>query len=142
MPVPFVLQIDTASTTSPLYRQIVDGLRTALVDGAFPEGSQLPTVRELALDLGVHHNTVAEAYRVLCDEGWIDLARRRGATVCRRPAPPAGQANPRGEELFVQRVRAVVAEALTAGHSRAFVESALLRVVAGLKESSNVLSKL
>jgi DNA-binding transcriptional MocR family regulator len=34
------------------------------------DGQQLPTVRELATDMGVHHNTVAEAYRLLALEGW------------------------------------------------------------------------
>jgi GntR family transcriptional regulator len=61
-----VLRIDLASPT-PVYRQIVDSLRALLVGGAFAPGDRLPTVREIAIDLGVHHNTVAEAYRLLAD---------------------------------------------------------------------------
>src|ERR1035438_2678242 len=72
------LRIDLANPT-PAYRQIVDGLRTFLVDGALHAGDLLPPVRELAFELGVHFNTVAEAYRILADEGWLDLKRRRGA---------------------------------------------------------------
>ena len=134
---PFVLQIDTdPSAPTPLYRQIVDGLRTALVEGIFPEGARLPTVRELATDLGVHHNTVAEAYRILAEEGWLDLGRRRGATVLRPPFHEgAREADPQREELLVQRVRSLVAEAVTSGLSRGAVSRALMRVVSSLKES-------
>jgi GntR family transcriptional regulator len=92
----------------PAYRQITNGIRTLLVDGAFPIGDPLPTVRRLAVDLGVHHNTVAEAYRVLSDEGWLDLRRRHGAIVLDRSRRrPSRQARP----SLVQRLRELAAEA-------------------------------
>jgi selenocysteine-specific elongation factor len=47
----------------PAYRQIANAFRALLVAGSFPVGEPLPTVRQLAVDLGVHHNTIAEAYR-------------------------------------------------------------------------------
>jgi DNA-binding transcriptional regulator YhcF (GntR family) len=75
-----VLRIDLSSPY-PAYEQIVNGLRTLLVAREFQPGDRLPPVRQLAIDLGVHHNTVAESYRVLADEGWLDLTRGRGATV-------------------------------------------------------------
>ena len=75
-----VIRIDLASSV-PAYRQIVNAIRALLVAGVFPVGDALPTVRRLAVDLGVHHNTVAEAYRVLSGEGWLDLRRRHGAIV-------------------------------------------------------------
>ena len=52
-------------------------------------GDLLPPVRQLALDLGVHFNTVALAYRMLAAEGWLELKRRRGAAVIARNAPRA-----------------------------------------------------
>src|SRR5262245_36484394 len=75
----------------PVYRQIVDAIRHRLVDCQLVAGDQLPPVRQLALDLGIHFNTVAQAYRVLSDEGWLDLKRKRGATVLdrRKPSPPS-----------------------------------------------------
>jgi len=78
-----VLRIDLHSST-PVYRQILDGLRILLVSGMFHPGDKLPTVREMAIDLGVNHNTVAEAYRLLADDGWLDLKRHHGATVLSR----------------------------------------------------------
>src|SRR6202012_3809883 len=67
----------------PVYRQVVDGLRSLLVERALEPGDALPTVRELGMELGVHFNTVAEAYRLLAAEGWLDLRRRRGGGACR-----------------------------------------------------------
>ena len=81
-----VIRIDLAASV-PAYRQIANAIRALLVAGAFPIGDPLPTVRQLAVDLGVHHNTVAEAYRVLSEEGWLDLRRRHGAIVLDRSRP-------------------------------------------------------
>ena len=71
-----MLRIDLASR-DPVYEQIANGLRAELVSGQFSPGAKLPTVRTLAIDLGIHHNTVAEAYRQLANEGWLELKRHR-----------------------------------------------------------------
>ncbi|MGD0298676.1 MAG: GntR family transcriptional regulator [Bryobacteraceae bacterium] len=100
------LRIDLTNPV-PAYRQIVDGLRTFLVDGALRSGDLLPPVRELAFELGVHFNTVAEAYRILADEGWLDLKRRRGAQVLERRKR---EADPQKREQFARRLREMIAE--------------------------------
>ena len=82
----------------PVYRQIADAVRTLCVSGELKAGDRLPTVRELAADLGVHFNTVAEAYRILAEEGWLLLERRRGVTVRDRAVPEAPSANAHVEE--------------------------------------------
>ena len=51
-----MLRIDLASRV-PVYEQIANGLRAELVSGKFSPGAKLPTVRTLAINLGVHHNT-------------------------------------------------------------------------------------
>lgn len=84
-----MLTIDPSSGVA-VYRQIVDGLRVALVSGELAPGHQLPPVRRLALDIGVHFNTVAQAYRELAREGWLQINGRGGACVQER-SPPAGQ---------------------------------------------------
>jgi GntR family transcriptional regulator len=106
-----VIRIDL-SQPEPAYRQITDAIRPLLVAGDLAPGDQLPTVRDLAVDLGVHHNTVAEAYRSLAAEGWLDLTRRRGATVLDRSAPAPTVEN---QERFLRRLRSLVAEARAAG---------------------------
>ena len=100
----------------PAYRQIVDGLRILLVGGKLTAGSELPSVRRMATDLGVHFNTVAEAYRALADEGWLDLRHGRGATVVKRDAPVANAAQ---LNEFRHRLRALVAEMQSQGASAA-----------------------
>lgn len=50
-------------------------------------GESLPPVRRLAIDLGVHFNTVAEAYRLLAAEGWLELQHGRSAVVLERVSP-------------------------------------------------------
>ncbi len=106
-----ILRIDLGSQT-PAYRQIANALRALLVDGKFQPGDQLPTVRQLAMDLGVHHNTVAESYRILAEEGWLDLKRRRGVTVI-----PRSKRSPDSEvrTTFTRRLQELVAEARAAG---------------------------
>lgn len=107
----------------PVYRQVIDGLRAMLVNGRFSPGEQLPTVRELAIELGVHHNTVASAYRELAEEGWLELARRRGATVRDRAVPRA--VPKRVEEHWGQRLQELVAQGLSSGVSTEAVTRAL-----------------
>ncbi|MDE2255872.1 MAG: GntR family transcriptional regulator [Betaproteobacteria bacterium] len=63
-----MLRIDLASSV-PVYEQAADGLRAGLVAGTFKPGARLPAVRALAIDLGVHHNTVAQTDRQIATEG-------------------------------------------------------------------------
>ncbi len=91
----------------PAYRQLVDQLRTFLVDSTLRPDDFLPPVRTLAIELGVHFNTVAEAYRTLAAEGWLEITRGRGARVLAREAPKADQAS---IHEFRDRLRRMVAE--------------------------------
>ncbi len=106
---PPILTIDLSSPT-PAYRQIADGLRSALYSGALKPGDNLPPVRQLAIDLGVHFNTVAEAYRTMAAEGWLDLRRGRGALVIARdtpaPEPEERERLLRGLRDWVNKLRA------------------------------------
>ena len=108
------LRIDLNSPV-PVYRQMVDGLRVLLVNGELKPGDSLPPVRRLALDLGVHFNTVAEAYRTLAGEGWLEIARRAGVKVIARKVPRHAQADAEG---FDRRLRGLVAEMQAGGFSR------------------------
>lgn len=123
------LRIDLGDPT-PAYRQIVDSLRTYLVDAKLHPGDLLPPVRELAFDLGVHFNTVAEAYRILADEGWLELKRRRGAKVLTRHLPDA---KPERRELFARRLRELVAEVRAEGIPVQEIRQELQGVAEGLE---------
>ncbi|NOZ77696.1 MAG: GntR family transcriptional regulator [Acidobacteria bacterium] len=123
------LHIDLASPV-PVYRQIARGLRILLVEGNLAPGHRLPTIRDLAMDLGVHRNTVAEAYRLLADEGWIELRRRRGATVLDRPLPSPG---PDAGDRWIRRLNELIAEALTQGLEPGFLAAALRRAAGSIE---------
>jgi GntR family transcriptional regulator len=115
------IRIDLASPV-PAYRQIANAVRAELVAGAFKPGDQLPTVRQLAMDLGVHHNTVAEAYRVLGDEGWIEMRRRHGVTVLARQTPSP---SPAAADAFARRLQELAAEARAEGIATTTIADAL-----------------
>ncbi|MBX3493596.1 MAG: PLP-dependent aminotransferase family protein [Parvibaculum sp.] len=57
---------------APLYRQIYDALREAILDGRLHPGARLPSSRTLAADLGVGRNTVLTAYDQLTAEGYLE----------------------------------------------------------------------
>ena len=126
-----ILRIDFESTV-PVYRQIVDAIRIPLVNHELKPGDSLPPVRRLALDLGVHFNTVAEAYRTLEKEGWLTIGRRSGARVVARTKP---NSNTDGGESLQRRLREIVAEVQANGIPRARIARELRRLADGLEGS-------
>ncbi|MET9617500.1 GntR family transcriptional regulator [Kitasatospora indigofera] len=66
---------------TPAYRRLADELRTAITDGQYPPDSTLPKITELATQSGLAKETVRDAYRVLEDEGLVQVVRRRGTVV-------------------------------------------------------------
>jgi GntR family transcriptional regulator len=126
------LRIDLKSSI-PVYRQIVDGLRILLVNGDLKPGDQLPPVRRLSLDLGVHFNTVAEAYRTLAGEGWLDIARRSGARVRARSMPH--RTDPAAVHNFQRRLRELVADVQARGFARGRIANELRRLAESLERS-------
>ena len=79
------LTID-ANEKSPLYQQIVDGVKELIARGELREGMTLPSVRQVANDLGVNLNTIAVAYRQLQEEGFLRVRHGAGAIVSSRRA--------------------------------------------------------
>jgi len=91
-PVPPVLQFHAASH-GPLYRQVLDLLRGAILHGALPAGSCLPSTRTLAAQWGISRNTILHAYEELAIEGLIagrtgSGTRVRGAVNVKRLPDP------------------------------------------------------
>jgi DNA-binding transcriptional regulator YhcF (GntR family) len=124
------IRIDLALPT-PAYRQIVDEVRMLLVDGALTPGSRLPSVRRLAMELGVHFNTVGEAYRELESEGWIEIQQGRGATVLNRQKPET--ASPERLAEFRDRLRNLVTQMRAAGVPSLKIEAELRAAKENLK---------
>jgi len=70
-----------ASSGVPIYRQIIQQIENGVVGGILNPGEQLPTVREVALNLTINPNTVARAYRELESNGVIESIQGRGTYV-------------------------------------------------------------
>ena len=83
---PRKLTLDTASGL-PIYRQIIDWVKLGVANRQLRPGEQLPTVRQLAVDLNVNYNTVARAYLELEHLGLVNTLRGKGTFVADREVP-------------------------------------------------------
>lgn len=72
----------------PVYRQLVDRLRTNIKNGTLQNGAQLPTVRDLAQQMGLAQGTVKRAYDELRGEGLVKQVQGRGTFVSYQPLDP------------------------------------------------------
>src|SRR5262245_9935779 len=97
-----VIPLERRAGAPPVARQVAEYLHRAIDGGRLIAGTRLPPIRELARDLGVNRETVADAYRQLAARGLAESGVGRGTFVCvtsaRRatPAPAAAPALPAG----------------------------------------------
>ena len=85
-------EVDSRSPT-PIYAQLDRAIRAAIATGALEPGMQLPTVRQLAVDLAVNANTVAKVYAQLERDGILETRRGVGTFVRDAPTPQAARAH-------------------------------------------------
>ncbi len=69
----------------PVYRQIIDQIQAGIASGKLSPGSQLPTVRQVAVDLEINPNTVMRAYRELEIRGVLATQQGTGTFIADRP---------------------------------------------------------
>lgn len=94
----------------PIWRQIEDGVRRLAVAGTLAPGTAVPSVRELAEDLGVNPATVSKAYQRLTDAGLLEVRRGEGTFVSERPrAVPRAERSRRLREGAVRYAGAALA---------------------------------
>ena len=110
-----VVAIDPRDQT-PIYAQLDRGLRAAIATGRLQPGDQLPTVRQLAVELRVNANTVARVYGELERDGVLETRRGVGSFVAATPGQARSPAeHTRRLRAFVTRV---LADAAAAGFTR------------------------
>src|SRR5215470_15392608 len=68
-------------TGVPVYRQLIDQVRAGIASGSLAAGDQLPTVRQLAVDLAINPNTVMRAYRELELGGLLETHQGTGTFI-------------------------------------------------------------
>jgi GntR family transcriptional regulator len=76
----FAFRLDPHSGV-PVYRQLIDQVQAAIASGVLTVGDQLPTVRQVAVDLVINPNTVARAYREMEIRGTLDTQQGSGTFV-------------------------------------------------------------
>ncbi len=108
-----LLSIDTRDAT-PIYAQLERALRAGIATGRLQPGSQLPTVRELAVELRINANTVARVYAELERAGVIETRRGVGSFISATPA----QAHPPREHE--RRLRAFITRMLADADAAGF----------------------
>lgn len=79
----FVFHLDLLSGV-PVYRQIIDQVLAGMASGKLAVGSQLPTVRQVAVDLAINPNTVVRAYRELEIRGMLETQQGTGTFIAQR----------------------------------------------------------
>ena len=104
-----------------VYAQVAQQLRQLIASGALSTGTAIPSVRQLARDLGVSLNTVARAYRMLEAEGFLVIRDRAGVTV----SAPAQEIDDAARGELVGDLRTILARLRQAGMD----SEELLRVV-------------
>ena len=114
----------------PFYRQIIEQVKFAIARGVLATGEQLPTVRQLAVDLSINPNTVTRAYRELEIEGVLDTQQGSGTYV--------GRKKPRVDELEQQRMLdQILTDMLARASSYGFSIEELLEGLRRRKEASS-----
>jgi GntR family transcriptional regulator len=116
---------------TPIYAQLERGLRAAIATGTLGPGAQLPTVRQLAVDLQVNANTVARVYLEMERAGIIETRRGVGSFISSTPK----QAHPPREHD--RRLRAFVTRTLAAAEASGFTIDDILGALASQKRGEH-----
>lgn len=85
---PFRFRLDNGSGV-PVYRQLIDQVQAGIATGTLSPGYQIPTVRQVAVDLAINPNTVMRAYRELEIRGVLDTQQGTGTFIAAQRVPVA-----------------------------------------------------
>jgi GntR family transcriptional regulator len=122
----FSFQLDAHSGV-PVYRQLIDQVQGALAAGRLKAGDQLPTIRQVAVDLAINPNTVTRAYREMEIRGMLETQQGTGTFIAEQPIATDSRARNRHMQQFAAEV---IARAGANGFS-------LAELIDALKEHGN-----
>lgn len=111
----------------PIYEQIVERFKTLILKGAMQEGEQMPSVRNLAMELSINPNTIQKAYAELERQGFLYTVKGRGNFVC----ADARLVEERKQD-YLRQILVLAQEILEIGMTK---EELLERIVCGLQEA-------
>jgi GntR family transcriptional regulator len=104
----------------PVYRQIIDQVRGGLASGTLTAGYQLPTVRQLAVDLEINPNTVVRAYKELDLGGLLETHQGTGTFI-------SAQKLPRADAERERQLNQIVADSVSRAGAAGFTIEDLLK---------------
>src|ERR1700704_4850463 len=110
-PATFSFRLDAHSGV-PVYRQLIDQVMAGIASASLAAGNQLPTVRQVAVDLSINPNTVMRAYRELEIRGVLDTQQGTGTFIAQKKVK---QDDVERRRLLGQLVGEFVARAGSAG---------------------------
>jgi DNA-binding transcriptional regulator YhcF (GntR family) len=128
-----IINLDMQSEL-PIYSQLVYQIIEGVASGELQLGEALPSVRNLAADIGVNLHTVNKAYTLLKNDGYIQIHRQKGVVVNPEGMPPITDnfLNKQRQEL-----RPIIAEALCRGMSEEELSTVLSDIYAEIKSGNN-----
>ncbi len=109
----------------PVYRQLMDQVLIAVASGVLAPGDQLPTVRQLAVDLSINPNTVVRAYKELEIRGFLATQQGTGTFITSQPVP---RDEVQRQERQSRMVAEFVARAASDGYSVAEIVERLSEI--------------
>jgi GntR family transcriptional regulator len=120
---------------TPIYAQLERAIRFAIVTGRLSVGDQLPTVRQLAVDLRVNANTVAKVYAELERTGVVETRRGIGTFVRTSDLPMSASATGRkGATERERKLRGLAERFLADAHALGFSPEEMLEHLRGIVE--------
>lgn len=127
-PAVFRFRLDLRSGM-PVYRQLIDQVRAGMASGSLNTGDQLPTVRQLAVDLAINPNTVLRAYRELELGGMLETQQGTGTFI-------TGKKIKRDEAEHARQLDQLVGEFLARAGAAGFTADDLLQQLRDLAGDS------
>ena len=125
----FSFRLDAHSGV-PVYRQLIDQVQAAIASGALTVGVQLPTVRQVAVDLTINPNTVMRAYREMEIRGLLDTEQGTGTFVADKKVEYS-----KGERN--QRLGQLVGEFVSRAGAAGFTVNDLIEELRGLSRTQH-----
>ncbi|MCF6460792.1 GntR family transcriptional regulator [Clostridium sp. Cult3] len=116
-----------ASSSTPIYEQIVDSIKESILKGIIEPGEKLPSVRELAKLLTLNPNTIQKAYQELERQKVIVTLRGKGTYV-------ASDYKPRKDEDKLMEVKELFKKGIIEAHYMGFKEKDILNMIEELFE--------
>ena len=120
----------------PIYLQIMEEIKKRAVRGQYPPGSQLPSVREMAPEMGVNPNTIARVYTELEREGFVLTRRGQGSYITEDANRIEREREILTEAAVKRFVEEVIALDLQNGHQKELLEMITHKLAYNRKLSS------